>query len=138
MTTQTETIAQILKQAKENKWPYPKTFQLLKEGGVTSYRVLWGETYQGLYKGTFGEWLEPAPKGYRPVSGTFAFNKEKIKECIQRHQKGQTTFVEWLEEIFKVGVTHYVVDIGKRSVTYYSVEENQSYVDKVPEYQQSS
>ena len=96
----TEMLADTLKQAKDKKWPYPKTFQILKEAGVQTYKVTWGEKYEGIYHGTFGEWLEPAPSGYIPVKKRGAtFSKQKVQEILQRHQRGETTFITVLAGI---------------------------------------
>jgi DNA-binding MarR family transcriptional regulator/uncharacterized protein YbcV (DUF1398 family) len=129
----TEIIADILKQAKEGRWPYPKTFQLLKQAGVHSYKVKWGEGYEGIYHGTFGEWLEPAPSDFKPVKKMeIAFSQQRLKESIERHQRGETNFVTLLVELAEAGVSHYVVDMDKRTVKYFDAEEKHSYEEKVP------
>jgi hypothetical protein len=129
----TDTIADTLKQAKENRWPYPKTFQLLKEAGVTSYRVKWGEKYEGVYQGTFGEWKEPPPRGFKPIKrGKTAFSAQGVKNALNRHQRGETDFVTLLDELAEAGVSHYVVDMDKRMITYYDAQEKEYCQERVP------
>ena len=132
LMSQTDTIANILKNAKDHKWAYPKTFQLLKEAGVESYRVSWGKEYVGIYLGTFGEWRESAPKGFHPISASFGFCEESVKKAITKHQQGKTTFVQVLEELFKAGVTHYYVDMDKKAITYFDSQEDHSYQEHIP------
>jgi len=127
-------IADTLKKAKENHWPYPKTFQSLKEAGVLSYKVAWGEKYEGVYKGTFGEWREAFPHGFKPIKRrNEIFNEEQVKKAIERHQKGLTDFITLLLELAEAGVSHYTVDMDEQSVTYYDSTEKCAYRENIPQ-----
>lgn len=127
-----QTIEKILKQGKENKWPYPKTFQLLKDAGVTTYEV-WLANYDNSYKGTFGEWKETPPKGYQPLIVSEVFCQDSIADAICRHQQGETTFVEVMKELALAGVSHYRVDMGQRTVTYFDRNEKNQHQERVPQ-----
>jgi DNA-binding MarR family transcriptional regulator len=117
-----DTIAHILKEAKDNRWPYPRTFEALKKAGVESYRVSWANGhYYGLYKGSFGEFKETAPEGFKSVPIATMACPEDTQNAIVRHQQKKTSFVELLAEIAKAGISHYDVDIQQRTVRYYDL-----------------
>lgn len=58
------------------------------------------------------------------------FNELAIKKALSGHQKNQTTYFEFLEEIAQAGVTHYRVDMIKNNVTYSN--DSQAYVENIP------
>lgn len=129
--SQINQIANIIKQSKENGWPYPKTFAALKEAGVTSYEVKLAN-YEATYFCPAGEWQERAPQGYQSLEIAESFSQQAVKEALARHQQSQTTYVEWLAETAAGGVSHYRVDMAERTVTYYDKDERNSVVERVP------
>jgi uncharacterized protein YbcV (DUF1398 family) len=124
-------LENILKQAKENQWPYPKTFAALKMAGVISYEITLGNC-GGTYYGMFGVWKEPPPKDCQPLAIVELFSQEAAKEALARHQQSQTNYTEWLVEMAAAGVSHYRVNIEERTVTYYDKGELNSLVEGVP------
>lgn len=126
-------IAAIIMEAKTNRWPYPKTFEALKEAGVKLYRVKFSEKYQTEYQGDFGSWTEKPPVGYHPIKVAPRFSGEGIKAAIIRHMKEHTSFVEFLEDIAASGASHYEVDMAKRTVTYFNLDSSQYQQEHVPE-----
>lgn len=124
-------IDNILKEAKQNTWPYPKTFEELKKSGVKLYTVNL-DNYKAVYTGTFGVWNEPIPDGVEKYTISGSFSKEGIRDAIIRHAQKETTFAEFLNDIANCGVSHYKVDMDKRLVTYYSKDESNKYAEEVP------
>lgn len=131
-TMSTEAIEKILTESKINKWPYPKTFEALKDASVDSYSVSFENGFQAIYRGGFGSLQEKEPAGYRPVKAAKDFDAENIKNAIIKHVQQQTPFVEFLADIASFGVSHYIVDMKQRTVTYFNPDESQSHVEHVP------
>ncbi|KTD06044.1 hypothetical protein Lgra_2821 [Legionella gratiana] len=59
------------------------------------------------------------------------FNKEALIKAIRVDQAGESTFSEFLQASWKAGVFHYIVDLERRTVTYYSVL-GEFYVEEYP------
>lgn len=128
-------LESILSNAKNNQWTYPKTFQTLADAGVASYTVSFIGSFNALYEGTFGIWNEPAPTGYvSPVLGD-EFSTEGVKMALRRHMAGETNYIEFLADLAAQGVSHYRVDMGNRTVTYFNDDETHSHQENVPVYQ---
>jgi len=124
----------ILKTAKADQWPYPKTFEMLKKAGVTSYTIHFSSQYDATFLGEFGVWKEVAPSGYIPLQATKEFSGDGVKAALGRHIKNQTTYVQLLAELAQAGASQYKVDMDKRTVTYSNDEGTQSYQQHVPEW----
>ena len=130
--SQNNSIETILKQAQEKRWPYPQTFQALKEAGVETYTVRWGEDYYAEYIGSFGVWTHHGLQGWTPLLTAPVFSENDLKASLIKHQQGKSDYVSFLKEASAAGVTHYRVEMDKRTVSYYDREERHSYVEKVP------
>ncbi|MGE4350099.1 MAG: DUF1398 family protein [Candidatus Berkiella sp.] len=128
-------IQEILTQAKNEKWPYPKTFNALKKMGTESYKVSFINSYKANYVGTFGTIQESAPAEYHAMHASEFFNGSAIKTAIVEHGQGKTSYIEFLEEIAAQGVSHYIVDMFNRTVTYFNKDESHAHVEAVPEWQ---
>lgn len=129
-------IQEILTQAKNNQWPYPKTFDALKKAGTEFYKVSFIDTYKACYQGSFGRIEESAPAGYHAMQSKAVFNGSAIKAAIVEHAQGKTSYIEFLEEIAIQGASHYTVDMLNRTVSYFNRDESLSYVEAVPEWQE--
>lgn len=125
-------LTNILKEAKEKVWPYPKTFEVLKDAGVISYEVSWINAYKAVYQTTSGEYQEPVPAGFMLVPIASEFSEEQVKQALLDHQQKKTNFVQFLNGLAAAGISHYRVDMLSRTVTYYNPSEKQSYVQHVP------
>jgi uncharacterized protein YbcV (DUF1398 family) len=125
-------IALILVGAEQQKWPYTKTFELLKNIGVTSYEVDL-RTHHATYKGGFGSWTQPATTAN---SADFViqeeFDAKGISEALRQHQHKRTNYLEFLHAIAQAGVAGYRVDMEKRTVTYYGLDEHDVHIETVP------
>jgi DNA-binding MarR family transcriptional regulator/uncharacterized protein YbcV (DUF1398 family) len=126
-------INTILKEGKAQQKPYPIIFEELKKAGVTDYTVSWEAGYEGIYTGNFGTVREPAPAGFKPVILAKDCNIEAAKHALKEVQQKKINFVEWLTKMGAAGFSHYLVDMGNRTVTYYNPSEKESFVEKVPQ-----
>ncbi len=111
------TIEAILKQAAQEKWPYPQVFDALSAAGVTHYEV---DVPQHVitYGGQGFVWKVPRPVGWAvPVVGR-SLDADAFRIALTRSQRGQITYAVFLTEIAQAGCTHYRVDMTARSVTY--------------------
>lgn len=127
-------LQSLLKTSKLDQWPYPKTFEAMKEIGVTSYEVVVGEKYLATYLGEFGEFIEPAPEGFVPLAPAETFSKDTIREAIQKNIRKEATYTQFLQGIAGGGVTHYTVNMANRTVTYCGNDASEMYEEKVPEF----
>lgn len=124
-------IANILKRAKTEHQPYPKTFEYLKEAGVQTCEVSLAP-YRAIYNGAFGQWEEPAPEGLTFFVISEIFDKKGAVKALERHQQKETTYVEFLSDMAAAGVTCYSVDMAHRQVTYYGRDSRNYYREEVP------
>lgn len=125
-------IEHILKEAKETRAPYPKTFEKLKDAGVASYSVSWDKGYKATYEGTFGEWEESPPEDVHTYTISSTFSKDLVKKAIIDHAHKKTGYGDFLEDLSKAGVSHYHVDMEARTVTYYDASKKHSHEESVP------
>lgn len=130
--TQSHKLQTLLTQAKKEQWPYPKTFQALKDAGVTSYKVTFA-AYDATYYGSFGTWKEPAPEGVTPQTISPTFDKSAFVDALKRHMRKETTYAQWLAQSAAAGVDHYVVSMPERTVTYYGINPDEFHVEHVPQ-----
>ncbi len=130
--TQPNDIALILEQSHDQGWPFPKQFEALKKIGVTSYEVI-PSTYDAVFYGTFGIWRpHQAPDDMPDTPVGAEFNQEAFLEVLNRRMEKEITYIQFLQQIAHAGVDRYVVDMAKRTVTYYGIDEEQFYVQDVP------
>ena len=125
-------VEEILKESKGNKWPYPKTFNALKEAGVEYYVVHFSNEFNATYYGTFGTYQEAVPEGYKPELIAKEFSSESVKKSLIEHMQGKTTYTEFLIDLGKSGASHYKVVMEDRTVTYFNDAEDASHEERVP------
>ncbi len=126
-----EAVKEIDRQAAEEKWPYPRIFDALKNSGVERYEtnVL---THEIKYVGGGTSFTQPAPDGFQPLSVGPAFDEPALKKALGRVQRGETTYAQFLGEIAAAGVPYYRVDMKPRTVTYHGQKRANKLVEKVP------
>lgn len=132
---QHNSVEQILNAAKQERWPYPKTFDLLKELGVNSYTVKFIDGYDASYYGIDGGVLykEEPPEGYHRLQATRQFSPKMVENAIITHARDKTSFFSFLDGIANAGASHYVVDMKTRMVTY-NDSQDQFYAESVPDW----
>ena len=127
-------IAQILTKAKAHKWPYPKTFQALKNIGVESYVVSLLEGIDAIYQGSFGVWIEPIASDYpyQIFKVEEVFYPDEVQIAIKKHAQNKSSYLEFLVDLSTSGVASYAVDMQDATVTYFNIDKTQSYQEIVP------
>lgn len=125
-------LEQILENSKLNKWPYPKTFDALIDAGVTAYSVNFKDQFESIYYGNFGSFQEDTPSGYSPLKIAKIFSAQGVKNSIIKHIQEKTSYMEFLADIALQGVSHYLVDMSKRIITYYNPDETEFHIENVP------
>ncbi len=129
-----EQVLKIIKLAKEEAWPFPKTFDSLKEAGVVSYAVSW---QNGKYHSQFNLADNSSLAGEKiasleDIKIADEYLENKAKNALLTHQQGKTSFVEWVLEMANAGVASYLVKMSDRTVHYFSFDSSQSFVEVVP------
>ncbi len=126
---------EILKEATINQWPYPKTFEALKAAGLEHYTVHFADYYKAEFKGKFDNFTEEHLDGYNSIKVSDNFSADGIKNALIKHVAQRTRYLDFLQDAAENGVTHYKVDIAKRTVTYFNLNESAHYVECVPQYE---
>ena len=103
-------IEEISKQSKAERWPFPKTFETMKEAGVDYYDVDVA-THQITYHGDDTSFTEDVP-GFLNLQVAEHFEKQAVSDAIRHHQKEKTSYNDFLQSIANAGVKFYRVDMG--------------------------
>lgn len=127
-------IQDILAQSKKERWPYPKTFNTLRDAGVNSYEVIFSEPFEAFYEGSFGRFEEKALPEYSAPKINPIFSESGVQESIQKHIQEKTPYLSWLNEAASQGVASYVVNMSNRTVTYFNLDKTKQYIEHVPEW----
>ena len=123
-------VEDVLELTKREQWPYPIVFNMLLEAGVTHYETNVGQ-FEIVYSGEGGELTDYGPNNFSVVPAT-RFDPEATKRAIQRSQRGETQYPEFLREIAAAGIHTYRVDMAARTVTYRGAQ-GETYVESVPQ-----
>ena len=96
-------VQEISEQSKREKWPFPKTFEALKDAGVASYRfdVLTCET---VFIGNDGTSLPEPLAGAGHVDIAPALDAAAVVAAIKRHMMERTPFLDFCGEVALAGV----------------------------------
>jgi uncharacterized protein YbcV (DUF1398 family) len=126
-----QTILNIAKESKEQKWPFPKTFEALMDAGVRSYTVRVSDCNR-LYDTSEGELHDMPLEGFKPLAIAHSFSKQGILDALQLNREKKTDYLGFLSNIAKSGVSHYIVNMADRSVTYFDSSETKFHKEYVP------
>jgi uncharacterized protein YbcV (DUF1398 family) len=124
-------VKEITVKSKAERWPYPKTFEALKEAGVRSYRAEVAN-HEITYIGDEGTYVEKNHMEKNHFQVSDQFNGEAVKAAIKRHQDNRTPFDNFLREIAKAGVKYYEVDMGARKINYTSGRNGECHAENIP------
>jgi uncharacterized protein YbcV (DUF1398 family) len=124
-------VAEIFTKSKQEKWPYPKIFDALKEAGVEYYETEVA-THDIVYHASGDAIPEPPPPGFAPLKPSRNFDPAAVKLAIERN-KAKPDYMVFFEEIARAGVVRYRVDMAARNVSYLGGA-GQAYVEKVPQF----
>ncbi len=127
-------IIDIMSMAKKEHWPFPKTFNMLKNAGVLTYSVSWLKGYRANIRIISGDSIkESDPEWFIQPNVNPIYSEANAKYALRIHQDGKTTFLEWIHDMANAGVTNYIVNMDKRTVIYYNREQTESFVEAIPE-----
>ncbi|APC91383.1 MULTISPECIES: DUF1398 family protein [Francisella] len=126
-------IDSIKKCALEEQWPFPKTFDALKDAGVKNYSVSWTNGYKSGFTLKSGDIImEETPTWFKELEVNLIYSELNAKHALKIHQEGKTSYPEWVYEMAKAGVGNYIVNMEDRTVIYYNLDNSKSFVEKVP------
>lgn len=131
-----EKLKRILKEATEQRWPYPKTFEALKAAGLVAYEVQFVKHYRAFFIADSCYFEEGHLEGYIPPQVEASFHVEGLKKAIMHHATERTAYSDFLTEAAKNGVSHYNVDMKARTVTYFNADQTLSHQEQVPLYKE--
>ena len=130
--TKTKILEMIVK-AKNEDWPFPKTFNALQELGVLTYSVSWQEGYHSIMTINTGEILEEDnPDWFTPPVMNAIYSEDAARKALKIHQLGETNFLQWIHDMAYAGVTSYLVTMGDRTVVYYNHDKTKLFLEMVP------
>jgi uncharacterized protein YbcV (DUF1398 family) len=124
-------VEEIFTESKQEKWPYPKIFDALKDAGVEYYETEVA-THGIIYHGAGDSISEPPPLGFTPLKVNAHFDAAGVKLAIERN-KTKPDYMVFLQEIASAGVVRYRVDMDARTVSYLG-DAGQAYVEPVPQF----
>jgi uncharacterized protein YbcV (DUF1398 family) len=124
-----ELVKGISKQAKQEKWQFPKKVVELKKAGVSTYRydLQLLESEYVLKDGT--GFLELHP-GIQPDTAA-ELDPKALAAAINRHKTQQISFYSFCNEAALAGVINWKVDLDSMTCTYFGKKECK-YVEKIP------
>ncbi len=125
-------IQKIFKTAYLTNQPYPITFEALKNAGLKKYTIWLGESFRRLCVDNSGEFNEEGHEDYTPLSISTTFDENGIIDALLLIKDKKINYIGFLELITKFGVSHYVVEVEKHTVTYFNPDERKSYVQHIP------
>jgi uncharacterized protein YbcV (DUF1398 family) len=124
-------VEDIFTKSKQEKWPYPKIFNELKEAGVEYYET--DVAIHGIVYHEPGDSIsEPPPPGFTSLKPSTEFDAVAVKAAIEKN-KIKPDYILFLHEIASAGVVRYRVDMGERTVSYVGPA-GQACVEKVPQF----
>jgi uncharacterized protein YbcV (DUF1398 family) len=109
---------------------FPYLAEALRRAGVRT-NTWWLPSMQSLYMTDLGPVLiqgEPLIDG---ISDVASFDRAALIDALRADQAGQTTFPEFAAAAWRAGVLHYVVDLHRRTCSYFGLR-NESYVERYP------
>ena len=124
-----EQINNIRKQAVESGhvYPFPWIYKSLKNIGIMSYSLdLESRKMVFIHQ---DEKLEERAPEKNCVFGSF--NIEKIVAALKKHQKGKTSYDEWLDDMACAGVHRYIVTMPHDIVIYIDQNNTQAHVESI-------
>jgi uncharacterized protein YbcV (DUF1398 family) len=133
MSTITDTIQSAQRRAAEirpNVGGFPVLAEVLRHAGI--HRSEWTlPAGQTVYLTDAGAVVEPATPLISTISDVPAFDRDAVIDALRADQAGHTTFPQFLTAIWSAGVTRYVVDLDRRTVTYHGIDDS-TYVESYP------
>jgi uncharacterized protein YbcV (DUF1398 family) len=126
-----EKIIEISFTSKKEQWPYPKTFQALKDAGVTSYEVIPSSRQITYFIGN-DSFQEPIPAGFQPHPLGKIYKIKAIMQAIKDAQLHTITYEGFLKQIANAGVALYRVEMESNVITYLGANSGEEYAEIIP------
>jgi len=123
-------VEDVIALTKREQWPYPVVFNMFIEAGVTHYDVNVGR-FEIVYSGEGGELTVRGPSNINETPAA-RFDIEGTKRAIQRAQRHDTNYPQFLREIAAAGIHTYSVDMETREITYRGAQ-GETHVETVPQ-----
>ena len=125
-------IKTILRTAKSNLWPYPKTIGVLKEAGVLAFATFLHDSgFNSVYQDNNSIWQEWAAFKTSIKIAT-KFEAEGIRAALNKHANNKTNYLQFLTEIAANGVACYIVNILDGTIIFLSQDPSFGYKTTVP------
>jgi uncharacterized protein YbcV (DUF1398 family) len=127
-------VKEIVDRAKREGWAFQKTFQVLKDAGVTRYRTR-VSNQETMYVGTEAKYVASTgtqmqqKKKEQEVADSF--DGRAVQEAIVRHQENKTSYEEFLVELASAGVEFYEVYTDTGAIHYTTGNPLESFVQPV-------
>jgi uncharacterized protein YbcV (DUF1398 family) len=133
MSTLTDTIQHAQRRATQIRprvGGFPVLAEVLRQAGIrrNEWTLPAGQT---VYVTDDGAVVEPATPVISATSEVPAFDRGAVIDALRTDQAGRSSFSEFLTAIWSAGVTGYVVDLERRTVTYRGID-NATYVETYP------
>ena len=98
-----ERVRELSERSKRERWPFPRTFEALKDAGVESYRFD-VSTCETAFQGNHGAPLSEPLAGADRVDIAPALDAGAVAAAIQRHMLEKTPFLEFRAAAAQAGV----------------------------------
>lgn len=109
---------------------FPKYIQEIKEIGVTAFETWVSDSHTDYFgKNNFQTKSEPK---YEKLTISDSSNKDKFKEYLVIHQKGETDYFTFCKHCAETGIEKWIVNLEKMTCIYYDKLENEILVEYVP------
>ncbi|REE78695.1 uncharacterized protein YbcV (DUF1398 family) [Paenibacillus taihuensis] len=132
-----EEVKRISKVSKQEKWPYPRTFQELQDAGVASYRTCIADN-QTVFMGEAGSSSYEEPNDKSAASSLEVaeqFQSDAVRRGLAHHKQHRTPFTDFIKDMADAGVHYYEVNMKERTINYTSGRPGESYVEAIPPFE---
>ena len=109
---------------------FSKFIQDIKEIGVTAFET-WVSDSHTVYFGNENFQTKSSPK-YKEIAIANSCNKEKFKEYLKIHQKGETDYFTFCKQCAETGVEKWIVKLDEMTCKYYDKDQHAILVEKIP------
>lgn len=109
---------------------FPYLAEVLRQAGVRT-NTWWLPAMQSLYQTDLGPVLVPGTPLIDTMTEVPQFDRHALIEALRADQAGHTTFPEFASAAWNSGVLSYVVDLEKRTCTYFG-SNGEQYIESYP------
>lgn len=123
------TIQESIAQSARGEIPYPVLARRLREAGFHRYEVDVA-SHTAIYEGTGEPLTIQGPEISRAAA--VPFDQEGLRKAILANQRKEIDYDQFLERIWRSGVTRYDVDLEARTITYRG-QDGEAYEERIPD-----